>query len=133
MGGDCPKESQSRGWAVLGATLRGLLARRAQLVMTAVAVLIGVALVTGTLLLTDAVGRSVRSLAAGAQAGVDVVVDNADDPGAGPRRPSGPGWSPPSRRCPGWERPRGWWWGRRWRWWAGTAARSATGGRRTSS
>jgi putative ABC transport system permease protein len=69
---------------VLGATLRGLLARRAQLVMTAVAVLIGVALVTGILLLTDAVGRSVRSLAAGAQAGVDVVVDNADDPGAGP-------------------------------------------------
>ena len=69
---------------MLGATLRGLLARRARLVMTAVAVLIGVALVVGTLLLTDAVGRSVRRLAAGAQAGVDVVVGNADDPKAGP-------------------------------------------------
>jgi putative ABC transport system permease protein len=71
---------------VLGATLRGLLARRARLVMTAVAVLVGVALVTGTLLLTDAVSRSVRRLTAAAQAGVDVVVDNADDPKAGPRQ-----------------------------------------------
>ena len=118
---------------MLGATLRGLLARRAQLVMTAVAVLIGVALVTGTLLLTDAVGRSVRRLAAGAQAGVDVVVDNADDPGAGPRQAVRPRLVAAVASVPGWERPRGWWWGRRWRWWAGTAARSATGGRRTSS
>jgi putative ABC transport system permease protein len=77
--------------AVLGATLRGLLARRARLAMTAVAVLIGVALVVGTLLLTDAVGQSVRRLAAGAQAGVDVVVDNADDAGAGPPRAIRPG------------------------------------------
>jgi putative ABC transport system permease protein len=70
--------------AVLGATLKGLLARRARLVMTAVAVLTGVALVTGTLALTDAVGRSVRRLTAGARSGVDVVVHNADDPAAGP-------------------------------------------------
>jgi hypothetical protein len=70
--------------AVLGATLKGLLARRARLVMTAVAVLTGVALVTGTLVLTDAVGRSVRRLTAGARSGVDVVVHNADDPAAGP-------------------------------------------------
>jgi putative ABC transport system permease protein len=69
---------------VLAATLKGLLARRARLAMTAVAVLTGVALVTGTLMLTDAVGRSVRRLAAGAQAGVDVVVGNADDAKAGP-------------------------------------------------
>jgi putative ABC transport system permease protein len=45
---------------VLAATLKGLLARRARLAMTAVAVLVGVALVTGTLILTDAVGHSVR-------------------------------------------------------------------------
>jgi putative ABC transport system permease protein len=69
---------------VLEATVKGLLARRARLAMTAVAVLIGVALVTGTLLLTDAVGRSVRRLTAAAQSGVDVVVDNADDPKGGP-------------------------------------------------
>jgi putative ABC transport system permease protein len=67
---------------VLEATVKGLLARRARLAMTAVAVLIGVALVTGTLLLTDAVGQSVRRLTAGAQSGV--VVHNADDPKAGP-------------------------------------------------
>ena len=71
-------------------TLRGLLARRGRLVLTAVAVLTGVALVTGTLMLTDAVGRSVRRLTAGAQAGVEVVVDNADDPAAGPPRPIRP-------------------------------------------
>jgi hypothetical protein len=52
--------------AMLGATLQGLLARRGRLVLTAVAVLAGVALVTGTLMLTDAVGRSVRHLTAGA-------------------------------------------------------------------
>jgi putative ABC transport system permease protein len=75
---------------VLGATLKGLLARRARLALTAVAVLIGVALVTGTLTLTDAVGRSVRRLTAGAQAGVDVVVHNADDPKAGPPQPIRP-------------------------------------------
>jgi putative ABC transport system permease protein len=77
--------------AMLGATLQGLLARRGRLVLTAVAVLAGVALVTGTLMLTDAVGRSVRRLTAGARAGVDVVVDNADDPDAGPPRAIRPG------------------------------------------
>ena len=71
-------------------TLRRLLARRGRLVLTAVAVLTGVALVTGTLMPTDAVGRSVRRLTAGAQAGVDVVVADADDPGAGPPRPIRP-------------------------------------------
>jgi putative ABC transport system permease protein len=71
---------------MLEATVQGLLARRGRLALTAVAVLTGVALVTGTLMLTDAVGRSVRRLTAGARAGVDVVVDNADDAGAGPPR-----------------------------------------------
>jgi len=69
---------------VLKVTLKGLLAQRARLVLTAVAVLIGVALVAGTLMLTDAVGRSVRLLTARALAGVDVVVRNPDDPTAGP-------------------------------------------------
>jgi putative ABC transport system permease protein len=86
---------------VLGATLKGLLARRARLALTAVAVLIGVALVTGTLTLTDAVGRSVRRLTAGAQAGVDVVVHNADDPKAGPPRPIRPDLVAAIRAVPG--------------------------------
>ena len=116
-----------------GRDLAGLLARRAQLVMTAVAVLIGVALVTGILLLTDAVGRSVRSLAAGAQAGVDVAVDNADDPGAGPPQAVRPRLVATVASVPGVGAAEGVVVGRRWRWWAGTAARSATGGRRTSS
>jgi putative ABC transport system permease protein len=72
--------------AVWNATVKGLLARRARLALTALAVLIGVSLISGTLLLTDAVGRTVRRLTAGALAGVDVVVENGDDPGAGPPR-----------------------------------------------
>jgi hypothetical protein len=55
-------------------------------VLTAVAVLIGVALVAGTLMLTDAVGRSVRLLTARAHAGADVVVSNADQATPGPLR-----------------------------------------------
>ena len=50
---------------MLRVTLKGLLEYRARLVLTAVAVLIGVTLVAGTLMLTDAVGRSVRHLTAG--------------------------------------------------------------------
>src|SRR6266511_1206136 len=74
----------TKGCAVLKVTLKGLLAHRARLVLTAVAVLIGVALVAGTLMLTDTIGQSVRHLTATAHAGVDVAVRNADDPKAGP-------------------------------------------------
>jgi putative ABC transport system permease protein len=86
---------------VLKVTLKGLLAHRARLVLTAVAVLIGVALVAGTLMLTDAVGRSVRLLTARAHAGVDVVVSNADDPKAGPPRAIGPRLVAAIRAVPG--------------------------------
>ena len=67
--------------AMLGTTLKGLLARRARLALTAVAVTIGVALVAGTLMLTDAVGQTARRLSRAAHAGVDVVVQGGD---AGP-------------------------------------------------
>jgi putative ABC transport system permease protein len=86
---------------VLRVTLKGLLTYRARLVLTAVAVLIGVALVAGTLMLTDAVGRSVRSLTARAQAGVDVVVRNADDAKAGPPQAIGPHLAATIRAVPG--------------------------------
>ena len=89
---------------MLAATVKGLLARRARLAMTAIAVLIGVALVVGTLLLTDAVGQSVRRLTAEAQSGVDVVVDNADDPKAGPPQAIRPDLVAAIPAAPGWER-----------------------------
>ncbi len=75
---------------MLRVTLKGLLEYRARLVLTAVAVMIGVALVAGTLMLTDAVGRSVRHLTARAHAGGDLVVRNADDAKAGPPQAIGP-------------------------------------------
>jgi putative ABC transport system permease protein len=87
--------------AVLAATLKGLLARRARLALTAAAVMIGVALVAGTLMLTDAVSRSVRQLTARAQAGVDVVVRNADNAGGGPPRAIGPDLVAAIRAVPG--------------------------------
>jgi putative ABC transport system permease protein len=86
---------------VLRVTLKGLLEHRARLVLTAVAVMIGVALVAGTLMLTDAVGRSVRHLTAGAHAGVDVVVRNTDDAKAGPPQAIGPHLAAAIRAVPG--------------------------------
>ena len=86
---------------MLRATLKGLLEYRARLVLTAVAVMIGVALVAGTLMLTDAVGRSVRHLTASAHAGVDVAVRNADDPKAGPPQAIGPHLVATIRAVPG--------------------------------
>jgi putative ABC transport system permease protein len=70
-------------------------------VLTAVAVMIGVALVAGTLILTDAVGRSVRHLTAGVHAGIDVAVRNADDAKAGPPRVIGPHLVAAIRAVPG--------------------------------
>jgi putative ABC transport system permease protein len=86
---------------VLKVTLKGLLAYRGRVVLTVVAVMIGVALVAGTLMLTDAVGRSVRQFTASAHAGVDVVVRNADDAKAGPPQPIGPHLAATIRALPG--------------------------------
>jgi putative ABC transport system permease protein len=70
-------------------------------VLTAVAVLIGVALVAGTLMLTDAIGQSVRLITASAHVGVDVAVRNADDPKAGPPQAVGPHLVAAIRAVPG--------------------------------
>ena len=86
---------------MLKLTLKGLLASRARLVLTAVAVMIAVALVAGTLILTDAVGRSVRHLTTGAHDGIDVVVRNADDAKAGPPQAIGPRLVAAIRAVPG--------------------------------
>src|SRR5262245_31355596 len=96
-----PSGGPREGGAVLKVTLKGRLAQRARLALTAVAVMIGVALVAGTLMLTDAAGRSVRHLTARAHAGVDVVVGNADDPKAGPPQAIGPHLAAAIRAVPG--------------------------------
>jgi putative ABC transport system permease protein len=84
-GGPAARSLRGEGGAVLKLTLKGLLASRARLALTVVAVVVGVALVVGTLMLTDAVGHSVRSITAREHAGVDVVVRNGDDATAGAR------------------------------------------------
>jgi putative ABC transport system permease protein len=86
---------------LLRVTLKGLLAYRARLLLTVVAVTIGVALVAGTLILTDAAGRSVRSFTAQSRPGVDVVVRNADDAKLGTPRAIRPGLVAAIRAVPG--------------------------------
>lgn len=55
-------------------TLRGLVAHKLRLATTALAVLIGVAFMSGTLVLTDTLGQQFDSLVADAHAGTDVQV-----------------------------------------------------------
>ena len=63
---------------MLTATLRSLVAHKARLAMTGLAVVLGVALMSGTLVLTDTVGRTFDSLFASAYAGTDAVVRSTD-------------------------------------------------------
>jgi putative ABC transport system permease protein len=59
---------------VLKATVKGLLARKLRLVTTSLAVLLGVAFIAGTLVLTDTIGRTFDDLFANVNAGVDAHV-----------------------------------------------------------
>jgi putative ABC transport system permease protein len=59
---------------VLRIALKGLLARKLRLVTTSLAVLLGVAFMSGTLVLTDTIGRTFDQLFADASAGTDAVV-----------------------------------------------------------
>ena len=54
--------------------LKGLLARKLRLFTTSIAVLLGVAFMSGTLVLTDTIGRTFDTLFADATAGTDAVV-----------------------------------------------------------
>jgi putative ABC transport system permease protein len=54
--------------------LKGLLARKLRLFTTSLAVLLGVAFMSGTLVLTDTIGRTFDTLFANAAAGTDAVV-----------------------------------------------------------
>lgn len=63
---------------MLKATLRSIAGHRARLAMTGLAVVLGVALMSGTLVLTDTVGRTFDNLFANAYAGTDAVVRSTD-------------------------------------------------------
>jgi putative ABC transport system permease protein len=72
------------------ATLKSLLARKLRLALTALAVILGVGFVVGTLILTDTLGRAFDQAFAGTSEGTDVVVRGASafepgfaDPGGG--------------------------------------------------
>ncbi|HEX6206994.1 MAG TPA: ABC transporter permease, partial [Actinomycetota bacterium] len=59
---------------MLRATLKGLLAHKFRLALTAIAVVLGVAFVAGTLVLTDTIAKAFDEVFASAQEGVDVEV-----------------------------------------------------------
>ena len=59
---------------MLRATLKDLWARKIRLVTTGLAVLLGVAFMAGTLVLTDTIGRTFDDLFADVNAGTDGVV-----------------------------------------------------------
>jgi putative ABC transport system permease protein len=67
------------------ATLKSLLARKLRLILTALAVILGVGFVVGTLVLTDTLSRAFDQAFAGTVEGADVVVrgESAFNPGLG--------------------------------------------------
>src|SRR6266550_419525 len=73
---------------MLAVILNSLLARKRRLVGTMLAVFLGVAFLTGTLVLSDTLRANFDTLFASANAGTDAVVRNATevqaDPGRGP-------------------------------------------------
>src|SRR5207253_4667787 len=74
-GRTCPRPSQSDGrLTMFHTTLKGLLARKLRLVTTGTAVLLGVAFMAGTLVLTATVGRTFDNLFASVYAHTDAVV-----------------------------------------------------------
>jgi putative ABC transport system permease protein len=62
---------------VLKTTLKGLLARKLRLLTTSLAVLLGVAFMSGTLVLTDTIGKTFDDLFADVNAGTDAYVRGA--------------------------------------------------------
>src|SRR5690606_17392048 len=64
----------SGGGVMLRATLKGILSRKLRLLLSGLAVVLGVMFVSGSLVLTDALGRSFDQLFAGVYADTDVQV-----------------------------------------------------------
>ncbi|GGU44100.1 ABC transporter [Streptomyces albospinus] len=71
---------------MLRTALRNVLAHKARLLMTALAVLLGVAFVAGTLIFSDSVGEAVKNASAKNLKDVAVSVKATQDPDAGPGR-----------------------------------------------
>jgi putative ABC transport system permease protein len=65
------------------ATVKGIVGRRVRLALTGLAVVLGVAFVTGTFVLTDTLTTSFQSVYRQTLAGVDLVVRAAPPPGGG--------------------------------------------------
>lgn len=61
------------------ATLKGLLAHKLRLALTALSIVLGVAFVAGTLIFTDTIGRAFDSLFADAFAGIDATIRSEAD------------------------------------------------------
>ncbi|HEU4426006.1 MAG TPA: ABC transporter permease, partial [Pilimelia sp.] len=70
---------------MLHATFKSLLSRKVRLVLSGLAIIIGVMFVSGSFVLTDTMGRSLNQIFATAYAGIDVdvqAVPKVDNPGA---------------------------------------------------
>ena len=80
------------------ATIRGLFARKVRLALTALAILLGVAFVSATYVLTDSVKRSFEGVFAQSLSGIDLYVQGAS--ALGGRAPS-PGRIPDAVIAPG--------------------------------
>jgi putative ABC transport system permease protein len=76
---------------VLRATIKSLLARKLRLVMTALAVVLGVGFMAGTLVLTDTATRSFDGLFGDVFGGTDIVVQGSSAFTGGPAGPGGGG------------------------------------------
>ena len=74
---------------MLHVTSKGLLAHKLRLATTAIAVLLGVAFMAGTLVLTDTIGTTFDGLFADINAGTDVVVRGAQSVNSRVRRRAG--------------------------------------------
>ena len=90
--------------AMWKATIRGLLARKVRLVLTALAILLGVSFISATYVLTDTVKRSFDAVFAQTLSGVDLQVQAASPSGERLERSPYPGAHRLDRsgRCPAW-------------------------------
>src|SRR5690606_30863226 len=70
-----------RGEVMLRASLKGMLSRKLRLLLSGLAVVLGVMFVSGALVLTDSISRSVDQLIGTAYDSVDVVVVGAEASG----------------------------------------------------
>ena len=94
--------------AMWKATIRGLLARKVRLVLTALAVLLGVSFVSATYVLTDTVKQSFDAVFSQTLSGVDLQVQGASAARRRDERRGSPRTcSTRCVRCPAWPGPRG--------------------------